>query len=449
MSGWDGTVKSLGFGVSAMSIPSAKLHGRVPRIMHYMSPEQWLGQPVEARSNLFSLAAVLYEMMTEQMAFDGDTEDEIKQMVLEGTPVAPHQINNKISQDVSAVIMKALSKAPAERFGSGQELVTALEGHKEPTTVAAAKKAKQAPQQPPKGINIPGKDKAAPVAAKPAAPAASSHPAPAKTQPAAASPVTAQATHKQAAAAAAGWGGTGTGSPASEPAAMSTAVEEAPVEFESFKPDPAVVEDTAPASPARKSFSEMDELPPLKEVYVAPPAPVEEVPVATPQLASPAFKPREEKPRIQPKVVAKKAVQEIKKTPPKLFGYAIAGAAGLILLVIAGIAYHIYSQNGDEGSPPPIAAETHPAATQPAPATAQVVAPEPVTTEPDVITIQSKPVPRKVKTAAPTILPGEVTVSSNPDGAQIQLDGQTNGGWVTPLVLSELAPGRHTITLSK
>ena len=479
MSGWDGTVKILGFGISAMSIASTQLYGRVPRIMHYMSPEQWLGQPVDARSNLFSMAAILYEMMTEQMAFDGETEEEIKQMILEGTPVPPHQINNKIASDVSSVIMKALSKAPAERFGSGQELVTALEGHKEPTTVASPAK-KAAVQQPPKGINVPGKA----AAAKAAAPAATSAQA-APTQPEIAQPVAQppaaksvviQARPKQAAAAAAGWGGVGTGSPntearppkksqpasdlvdnayvesaASEQAVMSAAVEEAPAQTKSFKVDPAM-DDSKPASPARRSFSELDELPPLKEVYVAPPPPppAQETAEPSPLPAAPSFKAKDEKPKIQPKVVAKKAVQEIKKTPPQLFGYSIAGAAGLILLVIAGIWYHIHSQNGDEGAPPPIVVK-QPAVTQPAPAPAPapVVAAEPAETEPDVITIQPKPAPRKAKSAAPVVVPGEITVSSNPDGAQIQLDGQTSPGWVTPVILSQLQPGRHTITVTK
>ena len=478
MSGWDGTIKVLGFGISAMSIPSAQLHGSVPRIVHYMSPEQWLGQPVDARSNLFSLGAILYEMMTEQKAFDGANEDEVKQMILEGEPVPPHQINNKITLEISGVVMKALSKKPEERFASGQELVTALEGHKEPTTIATpAKKAAQ-PAAPPKGINVPGK--APQPGAKPVAPVAASAPAtPPKpvAQPAAAKSVLIQTSTKQAAAAAAGWGGTGAGSPAGEsrsvaktqpvakpatpaakavtaeqPVMSSAGVAEAPVEFEKYTPPPAVEEqEVQPASPARKSFSEMDELPPLKEAYVAPPtaAPVEEAPDPALQVTVAALNRRmEEKPKIQPKVVAKKAVQEIKKTPPKLFGYSVAGAAALILVVIAVMAYRIHSQNGDEGSAPPIVAQPQPKPVQAAPAPAPV-APEPVATEPDVITIQPKASPKKVKPLAPVVLPGAVTVSSSPDGAQIQLDGQTNASWVTPVELTELTPGKHTITLSK
>jgi serine/threonine-protein kinase len=180
-------------------------------VAHYMAPEQWLGQPIDARSNLFSLGAILYEMMTEQKAFDGANEDEVKQMILEGEPVPPHQINNKISLDVSGVIMKALSKKPEDRFASGQELVTALEGHKEPTTVATP--AKKAAAQPPKGINIPNKEK--PARGQGSQPNAPATTIPAE-QPAATKSVVIQTSPKQAAAAAAGWGGTGTGSPASE-----------------------------------------------------------------------------------------------------------------------------------------------------------------------------------------------------------------------------------------
>jgi hypothetical protein len=118
-------------------------------------------------------------------------------------------------------------------------------------------------------------------------------------------------------------------------------------------------------------------------------------------------------------------------------------------LVIAGIAYHIHSQNGDEGSAPPIVAQPQPKPAQAAPAPAPV-APEPVASEPDVITIQPKATaPKKVKPVAAVVVPGSVTVSSSPDGAQIQLDGQSNAAWVTPVELTELTPGQHTITVSK
>ena len=467
---WDGTVKVLGFGISAMSIPSTQLYGTVPPMMHYMSPEQWMSQQVDARSNIFSLGAILYEMMTEQKAFDGDSEESLKQQILEATPVPPHQMNNKIPLDASSVIMKALSKNPEERFASGQELVTALEGHKEATTVAKASAAKK-PSQPAKGINIPAKDKAAPKAS-----------AQAQAMQAAQEPTE----DTQAAAAAAGWGGTGAGSPSTEmprtpkldpseqfiatcvKASIEAATNEqevmsaAPVPVEEpqtlgYKVDPAMVEKKRGSAAPTKSFSEMSELPPLKEIYIAPPPPTEDAPAPEPVMPR-AKAPREEKPKVQPRVVAQKAVQEIKKTPPKLFGYAVAGAVLIILLIVGGIALHIYSENSqdDAGSPRPVAkqepaqpaAKTQATTQAAAPITAIEVAPEP-DNEPDVITIKAKPAPKKVK-APPTtvVVPGQLTVTSTPIGAQILLDGENNG-FLTPVDLTGLTPGQHTVTVSK
>jgi len=474
VSQWDGMVKVLGFGVSAMSIPSVQLYGTVPPMMHYMSPEQWMGQPVDARSNIFSLGAILYEMMTEQKAFDGDDEDSLKQQVLEATPVPPHQINNKIALDASGVIMKALSKNPGERFASGQELVAALEGHKETTTVAKVATAAKKTTQPAKGISIPATEKAAAVAQAQAMQAAE---APAPTE------------NTQAAAAVAGWGGPVTGSTSTElprtpnldpseqfiatcvKASIEAATKEhevmsaaAPVEEPKtlgYKVDPAMVERKGSAAAPTKSFSEMSELPPLKEVYVAP-APTseeEEPPAPAPQpITSRARSARDEKPKVQPRVVAQKAVQEIKKTPPKLFGYAVAGAALIILLIVGGLAYHIHSENAqDDGgaprsvaNPEPTAARNAHAATQMAtePITAVEVAPQ-ADQEPDVITVRAKPAPKRVK-APPTtvVVPGALTVTSTPIGAQILLDGE-NSGFLTPVDLTGLAPGQHTITVSK
>ena len=58
-----------------------------------------------------------------------------------------------------------------------------------------------------------------------------------------------------------------------------------------------------------------------------------------------------EKPKVQPREVARKAVSEIKKTPPKLFAYSIAGALGVIVLIVSMIAWRNHSENSeDEGS---------------------------------------------------------------------------------------------------
>jgi hypothetical protein len=168
---------------------------------------------------------------------------------------------------------------------------------------------------------------------------------------------------------------------------------------------------------------------------------------------------------VQPREVAKKAVAEIKKTPPKLFMVSIAAAVGIIVLIVAAIAWHIHSENADDDAPnqPPAPAASAPAqsngnANQSTEAnannqTALQVAPEPVTVAPPAVSVQPKYNNNKKKTkpkpVAPAIVPGQLNVNSTPAGAQIQIDGQNDPSWVTPFNIAGLNPGQHTLTIVK
>jgi eukaryotic-like serine/threonine-protein kinase len=463
MVSWDGTVKVLSFGISKMSAFAVQAPGKASEVLHYMSPEQLRGLPVDARSNLFSLGAILYEMVTERKAFAGDDADQVRQAVMENTPVAPDQVNRKIHPALSQVIMKALSKTPEERYASGQDLVIDLERCKESATKgsqAAPKAAK--PQQTSAGVGAPAAKAAAPLPAAKAAVAKPMAKAAAAGANADSTAATQHETPEPEAAAASSYG-----SPESalstEPGLMSSAATEEPqTETPKIAIDPMMDESRQPGAQG-PSFSEIDELPPLKEVYVAPPPPppAEHEPVeqARPMAAKSS---QPEKPKIQPREVAKKAVSEIKKTPPQLFVYSIAGAIVIILLIVAGIAYHIHSEDADDdraAAPPPAtsdSAATTPAPAQPA-AAAQTAAPVEATPEPPAephpaVSVQPKYKPKKKSKAAPTapsIVPGTLSVTSTPAGAQIQLDGQSNSSWVTPYDLSGVTPGQHTLVISK
>jgi hypothetical protein len=533
---WDGTVKLLGFGISMMGAHAAQASGPVPEVLHYMSPEQLRGDPLDARSNLFTLGAILYEMVTERKAFDGEDAEQVRQSILEMTPVAPDQINRKVHPALSEVVMKAIAKNPEERYQSGQELVTDLERCKESSTKSAAKKS----SQPVQGLNIPGNKpvaaapaapRPAPVAAAPATPKPKPAPAPLApppvvqgpaspalekkvTAPAAAAvpefevqapPATEPAAPSKAAAAAAGWNGGGTTNVAgkemprlpkldpaaqfisscvkasvdalaSEQANLSAATVEpevepappAPVEEpRTLNVDPMMSESANKAGGGGLSFSEMDELPPLKEVYIAPPPPAAEPEPLPEPLPATVFRASAapEKPRVQPREVAKKAVTEIKKTPPKLFMYSITAAVGVILLIIVAIAFHIHNENADDdsGGVPATAAQTQPVAKPAAPVTpppvaaqapAPVVTPEPVAAEPPQVSVKPRYKESKKKGArtpapAPVAIPGQLTVNSSPEGAQIRVDGRNDITWVTPYNLTGIAAGQHTVTVSK
>ena len=72
MVSWDGTVKILAFGISSLGSIAAQASGPAPDTLRYMSPEQVQGEALDARSNLFSLGAILYEMVTNRTAFGGE-----------------------------------------------------------------------------------------------------------------------------------------------------------------------------------------------------------------------------------------------------------------------------------------------------------------------------------------------------------------------------------------
>jgi eukaryotic-like serine/threonine-protein kinase len=459
---WDGTVKILSFGISGMGAYAVLATGKSPEVLHYLSPEQLRGDPMDARSNLFTLGAILYEMVTERKAFDAEDADQLRQQILEHTPVAPDQINPKIHPALSEIIMKALAKAPEGRYASGQELLTDLERCKESATKAAAAKR---PPQPPQGLNVPQSQKPVSGAAV-------------KTV----SPKAAPGTPKKAVAAAAGAANTAAPAPRQSPSQQATTRGREGSSAALAQPklhtapgiavDPMMDENKSAVTPGR-SFSDMDELPPLKEVYIAPPpsAEPEALPTETPAPSATMYAvTTREKPRVQPRQVAKQAVTEIKKTPPKLFMYSIGAAVCLILAVSVGIALHVRSKDADENADSSVSAApastgtarakrsstTETAAQAPGgsqdSSPVQAAAPERIEAESAPVTVTPRYNRRKAKVMPPphsAIIPGQLTINSTPEGAQVRIDGRTDPSWVTPYNLPGLAPGPHSVSVSK
>src|SRR5580700_4399308 len=137
MCGWDGTVKLLGYGISSVGKFAHLVPEGVPASLYYMSPEQVQGQEMDSRSNLFSLGAMFYEMVTERKAFDREDVESLRQSIVDSTPVPPIHVNPKIHPVLSDLIMKALDKDPAKRYQTGRELLDDLEKCKESKTLAA------------------------------------------------------------------------------------------------------------------------------------------------------------------------------------------------------------------------------------------------------------------------------------------------------------------------
>ncbi|MGC1371667.1 MAG: serine/threonine-protein kinase, partial [Candidatus Sulfotelmatobacter sp.] len=276
MCGWDGTVRILGYGLSSVGKFSDQMP-ELPVILHYMSPEQISGQEADARSNLFSLGAMFYEMVTDSRAFNGADVESLRQSILECALPAPVLVNPKVHPVLSELIMKALAKDPAQRYQSGREMLDDLERCKE-------SKPKAAKAAPAKGTVVPDAVKAATQAkfAGAAAPAPQAKPsvpsAPGKAATAAASAgaravsVPPGGPRVQGSSPFAGSAGRPGASPA---ASMSSAVTDEPaVDPQTAAPkisvDPMMAEGGAQKGGGGVSFSEMTELPPLKEVYISP-----------------------------------------------------------------------------------------------------------------------------------------------------------------------------------
>ncbi|MDR1430650.1 MAG: Stk1 family PASTA domain-containing Ser/Thr kinase [Propionibacteriaceae bacterium] len=145
----DGTVKVMDFGIArAVADTSATMTQTAAVIgtAQYLSPEQARGEPVDARSDVYSAGCLLYELLVGRPPFTGDSPVSVAYQHVRESPVPPSQIDPMITPGMDTVVLKALAKDPADRYQSaavmrddiarllaGQDIYTQL-----PMTVPAA-----------------------------------------------------------------------------------------------------------------------------------------------------------------------------------------------------------------------------------------------------------------------------------------------------------------------
>ncbi|MFE0460059.1 protein kinase [Kitasatospora sp. NPDC058965] len=137
-----GVVKVMDFGIArAMQsgVSSMTQTGMVVGTPQYLSPEQALGKSVDARSDLYSVGCMLFELLTGQLPFDGDSPFSIAYKHVQEEPPAPSTMNRAVSPAVDALVARSLRKDPAHRFPTAETMREEVE------RVAAGEKGGAAP----------------------------------------------------------------------------------------------------------------------------------------------------------------------------------------------------------------------------------------------------------------------------------------------------------------
>jgi len=139
----DGSLRVIDLGLAVdQDSPAAplRLAGQAVGTPDYMPPEQVQGKPVDARSDIYSLGAMLYEMVTGTAPFQGSDLFELMHARVLGDPVAPSSLNPEVSPQVEEIILHAIARRPEDRYASMADFRKDLEA---PESVALSGRARR------------------------------------------------------------------------------------------------------------------------------------------------------------------------------------------------------------------------------------------------------------------------------------------------------------------
>ena len=127
----DGTIKVMDFGIAKFAREDGKTAtDQAIGSVHYISPEQASGNVTDAKSDIYSVGAMMYEMLTGRKPFDSDNPVAIAVMHMHDIPERPRAINSDIPDGLEEIVLRAMEKAPEDRYATTADMISDIEAFK-------------------------------------------------------------------------------------------------------------------------------------------------------------------------------------------------------------------------------------------------------------------------------------------------------------------------------
>lgn len=126
----DGMIKVADFGIASLENTIEENNGETVGSVHYIAPEQARGEAPDARSDIYSLGIVMYEMLTGKLPYVGNSDVEVAVKHMNTDPVTPRDIVPSIPEELERICLKAMNSNIDERYQTASEMLADLEQYK-------------------------------------------------------------------------------------------------------------------------------------------------------------------------------------------------------------------------------------------------------------------------------------------------------------------------------
>lgn len=133
----DGTIKITDFGIARFARSEARtLTDRAIGSVHYISPEQAAGGTIDARTDIYSVGVILYEMLTGQVPFEADTPVSVALKQIQNKAILPRTLNSSIPEGLEEITMHAMEKDAAKRYQSAAQMLRDIDEFKRDPSIS-------------------------------------------------------------------------------------------------------------------------------------------------------------------------------------------------------------------------------------------------------------------------------------------------------------------------